>query len=77
VLTTKEKPSGLNLPSTIGVSILGYCKGIAISLKIFNMIPSLISHIIIVPSKSPLKIIFSLNGCGSITYISLLIGILP
>ncbi len=67
----------MNLPSTIGVSKLGYSKGIAISLKIFRTIPSKISQIIILPSKSALKIIFSLLGWGSIIWISLLKGILP
>jgi len=55
----KLKPSELNLPSTIGVSKLGYYSGIANSLKIFKIIPNFISQIITFPSKSPENIIFS------------------
>ena len=53
VLTIKLYPSGLNLPSTIGVSEFGYYIGIANSLNIFSINPIFISHIIILPSKSP------------------------
>lgn len=53
MLTTNDNPSGLNLPSTIGVSRFGYYIGIANSLKTFRMIPSLISQSIALPSKSP------------------------